>query len=74
MIKHYNKNKSPFRIGQLVKRDIGPFEGFLYLVIKIKWSEHRGKWTMLLLSQRSGQKLWRASDYFRAAEETDEQA
>ena len=72
MIEHYNKDKSPFKTGQLIKRACGFFEDFLYIVIKIKWSEHRGKWNMLLLSQRSGQKLWRVSDYFQAAEENNE--
>ena len=79
MIEHYNKDRKPFKIGQLVyDRFSGELEGKsgLLIVLDIQWGSyyHHSEfcWVAHVLHQQTGKKDWEPSASFRAAEEKDD--
>ena len=72
MMKNYNKDKKPFKVGQLVRLHVGdPYIG-LYLVLKIQWDTYNGEWWVHVFCQRSGLLHWRPAMRFEAIEENDD--
>ena len=79
MIEHHNKDRKPFKVGQLVRQNPRVFwcNGIamtrsLWLVLDIEWSSLHSCWRIQTLRQRGSVKGDHWSGSFQSIEENDE--
>ena len=68
-----NKNKKPFKIGQLARRSPLSRYEHLYLIVDIRWAKGvYGHWQLHVLSQRTGKYLRYPAKDFELVVKTDD--
>ena len=68
---HRDRHRKPFEIGQLV-RPRGARMKVVYLVLDLEWSSRTERWSIHLLSQRTGRKMWCSSHEYVAMRKADD--
>ena len=68
MNEYENKNKKPFKVGQLVHCKYSPQYNSLCLVLDLEWDEPGQCWLVRYLHQKRGHIDWLRSIWFEAAE------
>ena len=72
MIDYRNKAKKPFKVGELVRwRNLGKSSA-LSLVLELEWNSFESLWLVVVLSQRTGNKIFRTADCFVPIEENND--